>query len=278
MMKQYKSKIVMILIMGIMMGLLNCSMLAPYFRAYRLNDTDADIWQNVYIHFVSPAEPQLSSLVELIVFHFPLLLILYVISDVLPADLGRSGVYIFTRNSSRKHWYMLKCCILVTITLAYYSIYTITFFVFSMILIGKFVPLPYYLVRVIIQFIIFNALLGNAFALISNIVGIKYGSHIGMATCYILLFLSITMSVLSYYEQEGGWMYLSFLLNPISNAMIGWHANRLEGSMLDINISINQLTVAFSLIYYAVLNIILAGCGLIMIAKMDICLEDREGN
>ncbi|NLU53325.1 MAG: DUF2705 family protein [Clostridiaceae bacterium] len=212
------------------------------------------------------------NLIQFLIFCVPQFLFILILAGYMYEDFKISAVYVFTRNYSRRKWFLEKSKHLFLYSITYVLMQLVVIYLF-----GKFTVHPLnqdaFLLIVTWQFAAM-ILLNFFFIMSANLLVLKLGSSIGLLSTYVFCIALYTLVLIDSKTSRA----LFAKVNPVSNAMLIWHDHSLiiqfyEDFMLGF---IKDFRLSFSLIYLLVLNLFLILGGAVITNNADIINFEKE--
>lgn len=175
-------------------------------------------------------------------------------------DLYENSVYIFVRQKSRKNWFMKKTMELFTFSAIYNFIFLgITF---SLCAFYSNQGVDFVAVRMLIFTYLLITLFTFWTTLLINIVAVFLGASASFIINYIVLTLFSSLAVDFESIPIINHFPILLKLNPVANVTINWNDSMEDGIQ--------------SVIYFAVLCVVVYNVGSNLIAHIDISIESKE--
>ena len=213
------------------------------------------------------------NILHIIVVLLPVLVQLYLFSDILSSDFQIISVYVFTRLNCRAKWLFNKYLIIFLCIIVSYILQFITIIIFGLISglsISSFNNLIYLM---IILFIILT-LSSMIYLTICNLLALKIKQHLSFfaiwgAYCFFLLISTNLKNLLD------NWV---IKLLPTSQFILAWHDDRILNQFYNgmFVYKIDGFSLTFSYIYIIIILVITLIIGMFYIEKLEISIDAKE--
>lgn len=206
---------------------------------------------------------------QIIPWLLPIIILCFMFSEIMAQDLTMTGIYIFTRKKCHASWYFSMISKLVFISYFYVTIFVAMSTLIFMINSSFFLRIFDYAQKASV-YVLITGLFLSVVLLSVNLLAMRFGSHLGSAVSVCAIILMAATAIYTY-DNPVKVAYISFLLNPVANAMLDWYK--------DFGRSVpreNSIGFVHCTLYFAFLFAVLISSGYFYVCNYDLGLENKE--
>jgi hypothetical protein len=210
--------------------------------------------------FSGSLEREADNLFLVIIGLFEITIFNFLFATFIYKDIHISGIYIFTRQKNRLHWFGNKAFELLFYALTFVTLYLVTILLLSTWTTKQ--SINFIAMEILFTSIILLTLFTFFSTLLINILALHFGSSIAFIGVYMCLTILTGAAIVNDNITFLNKHPIFLKLNPMANILINW--------------GITGSDTIFSIVYYVILTTLLMMTGMVYISHIDIGLIDKE--
>lgn len=205
---------------------------------------------------------------DILLWLLPIVVICFMFPEIMARDITMAGIYIFTRKKCHASWYVSVISKLFFISYFYTTIFVVISTLIFMMNCSFLARMFDYAQKASV-YILITGLFTSIVLISENLLAMRIGSHLSFVIIVCVIMLMAATAIYTFGNPVEA-AYISFLLNPVANAMVDWYK--------DFGRFVPQNSVDFvhSTLYFILLFTVLIFSGYFYIINYDLGLENKE--